>query len=134
FLLTQRVSNGFLIIEPEFWTLAQESNPNSIEKWGRFAPEGCLEDYLKETDQYGIRIINDTDLRVFHVQEWSERLLIVRKAFRKGRGIQSHFQGFQDDRLGSSKRYYMKRGLPLGRRLRIWAGKQRRKIFGEHEL
>jgi hypothetical protein len=71
-LLTQRVSNCFLILSKGVWFRALESSFGNQSDHGRFAPEGDFESYLASTDQYGLRVRNSPDLRIFHCHEWGQ--------------------------------------------------------------
>lgn len=130
FLLTQRISNCFMVIRPRIWKELQQGVEQAEEKYGRFSVEGVVEDNLVNRDMWGIRILNRQDLRVFHCQEWGLRLLDVRQTFIAGKNIGPYLKGFQDDFQGANARNYMEPSPPLARRIRIFVGKWRRQIFG----
>ncbi|MDF3854478.1 hypothetical protein ACDP63_12285 [Paracoccus sp. P2] len=129
FMLTQSISNCFLIIRPEIWKMLQAGTKESESKYGRFLVEGAAEDYVAENDLWGLRLVNRDDIRVFHCQEWGLRLLRVRDSFRKGHGISSFLKGYQDDYLYENARYYMQRRESALRRARIFLGYWRRRLF-----
>lgn len=130
-MLTQRVSNCFLIVAPEVWVRLQQGTQGSFERYGRYVVEGAPEDYLLANGLWGIRLVNRFDLRLFHTQEWSPRILQVRAAFHTGKGISRFLKGHAEDYSGS---YYMKSGLPPLRRLRIVLGTWRRKALAAFGL
>jgi hypothetical protein len=129
FRLTQRISNCFLIIEVNLWRKFQQGGSDSINKYGRFTVEGAVEDFAVDNNQWGLRLINSNDVRVFHCQEWGTRLMQVREHFRNGRRIRPFLKGFQDDYMGMHARYYMQPRISLLRRIRIYLGAWRRSLF-----
>ncbi len=131
FLRTQRVSNCFIILAPNFWHVAQGDRAEAERRYGRFSSEGSIEDYLVENGLWGLRCVNRADFRIFHCQEWSLRLLDVRRAFQAGRKIQPFLRGYQDDLMGANARFYLHPGPPLIKRLRIRLGAWRRKFAGQ---
>ena len=129
FRLTQRISNCFLIIEVDLWRKFQQGGVDSSNKYGRFTVEGAVEDFAADHNQWGLRLINCRDVRVFHCQEWGARLIQVREHFRNGRRLGPYFKGFQDDFMGMHARYYMQPRIPILRRIRISVGAWRRLLF-----
>ncbi|TRW95100.1 hypothetical protein FNJ84_17590 [Paracoccus sp. M683] len=130
FALTQRISNGFLMIRPADWLEFQRGTEGSQDRYGRFSSEGAAEDYVAAMDIWGLRLLNSPDIRIFHCHEWGPRLPVIRDAFRKGTGIGRFLKGFQDDYFGANARFYMKPRPPLMRRARIFLGHWRRRIAG----
>jgi hypothetical protein len=128
-LLTQRVSNCFLILSKGVWFRALESSFGNQSDHGRFAPEGDFESYLASTDQYGLRVRNSPDLRIFHCHEWGARQRKIRRSFRKGKGVSRYLRGYQDDLWGPGARFYMKRPPSLAKRIRIAFGRWRRQLL-----
>lgn len=127
---TQRVSINFILIQPAQWIeiyddyIAKTPNPS------RFSTEKCLEDYCAENNVWGLRLKNIDQRRIFHVQEWGERISKVRDAFRKGRGIQPFLNGYvEDEGKHPWNRYFMSPKPPLVRRARIAFGAWRRGVF-----
>ncbi len=129
FMRTQRVSNCFIIVAPAFWHVAQGDRAEAERKFGRFSSEGSIEDHLATTGAWGLRCVNSVDFRVFHCQEWGQRLLEVRQAFHAGRKVAPFLRGYQDDLMGARERFYLHPRLPLRRRLRVWLGAIRRKVL-----
>lgn len=130
-LMTQRISNCFLIIAPDVWRRLQDGVPESASRYGRFVVEGAAEDYLSAHDLWGLRLLNNHDLRIFHCQEWSARIFEVRKAFRSGINVDRFLKGVQDDYLGPNSSYYMEVPAPLLRRARIAVGAWRRRVTSQ---
>lgn len=129
YMLTQRVSNCFLIIKPEIWKTLQVGTEGSPSRYGRFFVEGAAEDYLNQRELWGIRLINQRNIRIFHCHEWSMRLLSIRDDFRKGHKIDSFLTGYQDNLQGPNARYYMQRPKPLLKSIRIFLGRWRQKLY-----
>lgn len=129
FMLTQSISNCFLVIQPEIWRTLQAGTQDSESKYGRFLVEGAAEDYVAENGLWGLRLVNGEDIRIFHCQEWGLRLLRIRDSFRKGYRISPFLRGYQDDYLYENARYYMQRREPLLRRARVFLGYWRRRLF-----
>ncbi|MGR3504375.1 MAG: hypothetical protein ACU0B7_00715 [Paracoccaceae bacterium] len=129
FRLTQRISNCFLIIDVDFWRKFQQGRIDSDKKYGRFAVEGAVEDFLEDNNLWGLRLLNSNDVRVFHCQEWGPRLIYVREQFRRGRALHPFLEGFQDDYMGADARYYMQPNSSFLRKIRISFGAWRRSLF-----
>lgn len=128
-MLTQRLSNCFLIIAPDDWRRLQQGTQGSAERYGRFLVEGAAEDFLAERNLWGLRLLNRPELRIFHCQEWSTRILKVRRSFRAGKGIKWFMKGYEDDFFGARAKNYMQPGPPPLRQLRITLGAWRRKAL-----
>lgn len=129
--MTQRISNCFMIIRPQVWKELQVFDDATKAKYGRFLVEGAVEDNLAKRNLWGVRLLNSSELRVFHCQEWSLRLLLVRDKFRQGKHIQRYLEGFQDDRFGANAQNYLEPKPPTMRRIRILLGRWRLQLFGD---
>src|SRR6056297_2192430 len=81
FLLTQRVSVNFFLIRPERWLTIFDAFVAAQPEYKRFFPEGAIERYCADNDVWGLRLENTGTRRVFHVQEWGERIADIRRAF-----------------------------------------------------
>lgn len=125
-LLTQRVSNCFLIVSKNVWLRALETSFSGQSEFGRFAPEGDFETYLARTGQYGVRMVNTMESRIFHCHIWGPEQTKVRARFRQGRGVGPFLSGYQDDYWGPNAKLYMQKPLPLLKRVRIAIGRWRR--------
>jgi len=119
YMTTQRVSNNFLIIRPSDWLSLQEKYTEETKNRGRFAAEARLEIHCKQTDLYGIRILNSNNWRIFHTQLWDERLLIARQKFKEGIDISKYMKGFQDNMSDPWKSYYMHPVPSMAFRIRL---------------
>lgn len=128
-LLTQRLSNCFLLIRPEIWRELQTGTPGSAAKYGRFLVEGAAEDYLAAHGHWGLRLLNRPDLRIFHCQEWGPRLLTVRDRFRAGDRISAYLEGYQDDPPKAGSHIYLEPRQPILKRIRIFVGYWRRRLI-----
>ncbi|RRH69780.1 hypothetical protein [Falsigemmobacter faecalis] len=128
-LLTRRLSNCFLLIRPDVWRELQQGIPGSAEKHGRFLVEGAAEDYVQAQGLWGLRLLNRPDLRIFHCQEWGPRLLVVRARFRAGYRIARYLKGYQDDPPKTASHNYLERRPPILKRIRIFIGYWRRRLF-----
>nr|WP_314262202.1 hypothetical protein [uncultured Devosia sp.] len=125
-LLTQRVSNCFLIVSKQIWFEALKGAFEAQSDYGRFAPEGDFEAYLAATGHYGLRILNTMDVRIFHCHEWGPEQARIRAAFREGQKVRKYLSGFQDDYAFSSRGLYLQKPLPWLKRVRIALGRWRR--------
>jgi len=127
-LLTQRVSNCFLMVSKETWLQALQPMFDTPSEFGRFSSEGDFESYLARTNQFGLRLVNTMAVRVLHCHEWGPRQREIRDAFRRGKGVKKYLAGYQDDYFGPNAKYYMKKPPSLIKRLRIAVGKLRRRL------
>lgn len=132
YLQTQRFSNNFGLVRKDFWVNAMQKrridqlhDPNSH----RYHSEWALEEELRQEKLFGIRRIETPDWRVFHVQQWDDRLFKTRDLFRQGVDIKKYLNRVHEDCLGRWDYYYNYPKPPLTRRIRVWVGKYRRVIW-----
>lgn len=130
FLLTTRVSLNFFMIRPERWIEIFDAFVAEQPVYKRFFPEGAIEHYSKNNNVLGLRLENTTTRRVFHVQEWDERVAGIRTAFRAGQGIGPFLDGYTDDERYDWERYFMWPKPPVAKRARIAFGAWRRRVLG----
>ncbi len=131
FLLTQRMSINFVLIRPNDWLKMLDDFVAIQGRFERYNTEGCVEYHCAQNDVWGLRLENLARRRVFHVQEWGERIAMVRDAFRAGRNIAPFMDGYCDDEEPTRPwtRYYMFPRPSVIRRLRIAFGAWRRRIW-----
>src|SRR6056297_1340585 len=79
YMATQRLSNNCILVRPKEWLALEEQYRSLRKTYGRYYSEGFLETHLRETDTWGLRLVNKPEWRVFHVQVWDERMLSVRE-------------------------------------------------------
>lgn len=130
YMLSQRISNNFMILPAPLWRQIQDQLAEYGLDWGRFAPEATIEHYLSATGQHALRLVNDSDFRVFHTQAWGPRVEKVRRNFHEAKGIAPYLQGYQDDFHGNDGGLYMYQPHSLAKRARIAVGKWRRDLIG----
>lgn len=128
---TQRISNNFLLIETARWLDIQERMAPREAEFGRFATEGLMEVYLRDTGMFGLRRINRPDWAVVHTQLWDDRQAAARVALRDdAAALKPFLRGFEDDLNYDWERYFMYPKPPLLRRMRTTVGAWRRSLRG----
>ncbi len=129
YMATQRLSNNCILLRPRDWLALEEQHTHLRQTFGRYYTEGFFETYLRESDNWGLRLVNRPDWRVFHVQVWDERMFDVRENFRSGQGVGPFLEGYEDDYTDPWTRWYMFPKTPLSKRLRVKLGRLKRQVF-----
>lgn len=120
-MLTKRISNNFLVINPRKWLSLQvpTGQPSSF---GRYESEGRIETFCRDTGEFGLRRVNAQDWRIFHVQVWDARMQDIRDRFRRWVGISRFLKGYQDDIRHPWEEHYMTKAPSRGKLVKIWLG------------
>ncbi|NJR38451.1 MAG: hypothetical protein HC781_05900 [Leptolyngbyaceae cyanobacterium CSU_1_4] len=132
YLCTQRFSNNFGLLRKDLWMSAiQNYSLEEAEKAGcsRFHSEWALEEEFRQNNLFGLRRVDTLNWRVFHVQQWGDRLFKTRDLFQRGVGVQRYLNRVHEDSIDRLDYYYNYPQPPLSRRIRIWIGKYRRTIW-----
>jgi hypothetical protein len=116
-LRTQRFSNNCGLIARRDWSSCMERFPESLlpPHKTRMHPEWALEKLMGDDQRFGLRRLETPEWRVFHVQQWDERLLETRALFRRGVGIQPYLNRVWEDLPYPEAEFY---NYPLWRRLK----------------
>lgn len=131
YLSTKQFSLNFAFMRGPVWKEIQDRWEVELAHLGRFIPEGAVEHHCQVENLHGLRLVNTSEFRVFHTQEWGDRMDKVRARFKAGSGIDRYLKGCQDDFMGPNEAYYMLPKPPLSKRARVAAGQWRRKLIGE---
>ena len=132
YLLTQRFSNNCGLIAKETWRRMvdtyDEASLGSLPDVARYHSEWAIEEAVRREKLFGLRMIESLDWRVFHVQQWDERLLRTRDLFRRGVGVSKYLNRVHDETEHPWESHYSYPKPPLWRRLRIRLGRWRRAL------
>lgn len=134
YLQTQRFSNNFGLIRKDFWLAAIANHSvDHIREAGadRFHSEWALEEEFQQKNVYGLRRIETLDWRVFHVQQWGDRLFETRDLFHRGVRVEQYLNRVHEDCVSSWDYYYNFPKPPLLHRIRVWTGKYRRLVLNQ---
>jgi hypothetical protein len=128
FFRTRHFSNNFGLIERAFWYAAMDRHPPTSkgEAARRFHSEWAIGDELRRHDRFGLRRLDGWSWRVFHVQQWDERLFATRALFRRGVGIAPFLNRFYEDYRHPWQWHFNYPVPSLLKRLRIRLGAWRR--------
>jgi hypothetical protein len=133
FLKTQRFSNNFAVIRKDTWLHHMyRYKPEQLDPEAqRYFTEWAIEEGCHQDQRYGLRRYNSSDWRVFHVQQWDEKLLQTREKFQLGKNIQPYFNRYFEDQYYPWYWYYNYPKPSLLKLARIKFGAWRRKIGRE---
>lgn len=97
----------------------------------RFHSEWALEEEFRQKNLFGLRRVETLDWRVFHVNQWGDRLFKTRDLFQRGVDIQRYLNRVHEDSVHrlDYDYYYNYPQLAFIRRIKIWVGKHRRAIW-----
>jgi hypothetical protein len=128
FLRTRQFSNNFGLISRAFWDTALERHPPASkgEAARRFHSEWAITEELLRQDRSGLRRYDTMSWRVFHVQQWDDRLLQTRARFRRGDGVGPFLNRVYEDYRHPWQWHFNYPVPPLLTRLRIRIGEWRR--------
>jgi len=130
FLRTRYFSNNFGLILRDFWLNAIERHgPSHVDEAARrFHSEWAVEEELRRLDRDGLRRLDSEYWRVFHVQQWDDRLLKTRELFRRGVGVKRYLNRIHEHYRHPWEYYFNYPKPPLITLLRIRFGELRRGI------
>lgn len=143
--VTQCFSQNFAVFRREEWLQAVESEGGDLVRrmairhlvpGDRFETERAVDAYVRKKGLL-LRFVADTSERsIFHVNQWGDRLLELRQRYRRREGIEPYLNVPVPEPGGLGEvhpwqRYYGHPKPPLLKRLRIWAGKHRRRLLGK---
>ncbi len=134
YLRTQRFSNNCALIAKKFWEDALVCNPaDGLVSTGayRYHSEWAVEEKLRKRNLFGIRRYDSLDWRVFHVQQWDDRLLMTRDLFRRGEGVKAFFNRVHEDYRHPWEIYFNYPRPGRFKRLRIRLGELRRNMMAK---
>lgn len=137
YLQTQRFSNNFGLLRKDLWIFAMQNHSlDQAEKLGyyRFHSEWALEEEFRQKNLFGLRRVETLNWRVFHVQQWGDRLFKTRDLFQRGVGVKRYLNRVHEDSLHRLDYYYNYPQPSFIRRIRIWVGKYRRAIWSRMRL
>jgi len=143
--LTTAFSHNFSIVDKESWAHALEEQITDVlqrvDRFAtrpddRFAFEAAVESHLQASGQWNVRPAMSEDWSYAHVNQWEDKLLSIRERYRRRDGVGAFLQSSApSDRpvweLPPWRRYYGRSKPPLPRRMRVLAGKWRRRLFGD---
>jgi hypothetical protein len=130
YLRTRQFSTNFGLIHRDFWTSALERHaPESKGHSGRrFHCEWAVSEELRRLDGYGLRRTDSWTWRVFHVQQWDDRLFTTRNLFRSGVGIGPYLNRVYEDYRHPWEWHFNYPRPPIVKLARIRLGEFRRGI------
>lgn len=126
---TQRFSNNFGLIKRKTWlSIINHRGIDQIpnEATRRFHSEWALEEDFRENNLFGLRRLDTVNWRVFHVQQWDDRLFKTRELFRKGVNITHYLNRVYEEVRHNYDFYYNYPNPSLLRQIRVWIGAKRR--------
>ncbi|MBW4516008.1 MAG: hypothetical protein KME11_12385 [Timaviella obliquedivisa GSE-PSE-MK23-08B] len=132
YLQTQRFSNNFGLLRKDFWMLAMQNHSlDQAEQLGvyRFHSEWALEEEFRQKNLFGLRRVETLNWRVFHVQQWGDRLFKTRDLFQRGVGIKRYLNRVHEDVIHRLDYHYNYPQPSLVRRITIWVGQHRRSVW-----
>lgn len=126
---TQRISNNFVFIKPDFWLeVIKNARDTKDLQENIFFAEAAVETHCSTMNVWGLRWLNTPDWRVFHTQLWGPDQAEARKSYRKGYRIAEYMWGVEDDQRHPWTRYYLSPKPSLVKRARIYLGRIRREF------
>jgi len=134
YLRTKRFSNNCALVSKKFWEDALAHNPaDGLVKTEtyRFHSEWAVEEELRKSNLFGIRRHDSLEWRVFHVQQWDERLLLTREMFRRGEGVKAFFNRVHEDYRHPWEIHFNYPRPGQLKRLRIRIGELRRAMIAK---
>ena len=129
---TQRFSNNFGLLRRTFWLTAMDrfAVDDLDDETRRFHSEWALEEMFRQDNLWGLRRVDTLDWRVFHVQQWDDRLLQTRALFKQGRGVHRYLDREHESTVHRWDYHYNSTPPPLVSRARVWLGRHRRRLWG----
>lgn len=132
YLRTQRFSNNFGLLRKDLWLAAMQNHSLAqAEKLGfsRYHSEWALEEEFRQKRLFGLRRVETLNWRVFHVQQWGDRLFKTRDLFQRSIGVKRYLNRVHEDSIHRSDYYYNYPQPSFIRRIRTWVGRYRRDIL-----
>jgi hypothetical protein len=131
FFETKCFSNNFGLIERAFWQAALDRHPPGSKghEGRKFHSEWAVNEEVRRLGRWGLRRVHTPSWRVFHVQQWDDRLFETRALFRRGVGIKPFLNCVWEDKRHVWQRHFNYPKPPLARRLRVRLGELRRGIW-----
>ena len=132
-LATQRFSNNFAIMKKSRWLdIMARYNQNIVPvESARFHSEWAIEEACRQEKLFGLRRYDALDWRVFHVQQWDDRLFKTREKFLKGSNLNNFMNRYNEDYQHPWEVYYNYPKPSIIKRARIHIGKIRREVLGK---